>query len=342
MLAQTRQISTDISRESTTPHALLRNHKGHWRLLDGESSIERVSGYQLQNVVHKLNLDKLVEGQSGLSIFNESNGKAYRFVKINADTIQISEETTSRYLQQYLADREALFSKFQSISVGEMAATLAHEINQPVGAIQNLMQGIDARLRRDALSEEDLRGAVARGLDQTQYAARIISRIRDFTQERQPEHISVSVCPLLKDSVRLLDWVFTTRNVEVFVDCQQELQVTGDYTMLQQVVVNLLRNSIEAVEAVDTPEHTGEIRVKVQANERTVSIEIHDNGIGIENPQQLFTAFMTTKANGMGVGLNICRSFIELHQGRLWLSKGEPNGTIAHVHLPLREDENAK
>jgi len=313
---------------------LQRDKAGTW-VLDEQCTEERVF-----EVIGHFNLDRLPIDRYGTTVFDEPTGRTYRLIRVSKDQIHLSQTSTTKYLQQYLAEREALFSSSQRISVGEMATTLAHEINQPIGTIQNLLQGMDVRLQKEKPDLDEIRQVVSRALEQTQFASRIVTRIRDFTEAREPRYEVLSVQHLLEESAKLLDWVLSTRRIKLEFDHSSDLTVRGDYTMLQQVFTNLLRNAIEAIEASERS-GSGLIKVSASLEEDRVRIQIRDNGIGIKNSQQLFTPFATSKPEGMGVGLNICRSFIELHNGRLWLSPAGDAGTIGNIQLPHAGEENA-
>jgi len=250
--------------------------------------------------------------------------------------------------QHYLAERDQLFLRSRSISVSEMATTLAHELNQPLGAISNILQGLQMRMDADSGDTDEQRSAIELALQQTQFAASVIARIRDFAESRQPEFIQFNVVDLLNHCVRLLDWVFdeeavrvvlTYKNVDgvsAIIDekhtCDQFL-VTADYTMIQQVFTNLLRNACDSIR--DTQDQKRLIRIVVSDSHSGFKIEIKDTGSGLKgaDPENIFTPFQTSKKGGMGVGLNICRSFIELHQGKLWVTPNQGLGCTAHVLL---------
>jgi len=250
--------------------------------------------------------------------------------------------------QHYLAERDQLFLRSRSISVSEMATTLAHELNQPLGAISNILNGLQMRIEAGAADVDQYRNAVDLALQQTQFAARVIARIRDFTESRQPEFVQINVVDLLNHSVRLLDWVFSADSIRVVLSCTEpdgisstaddehnpeQFLVTADYTMIQQVFTNLLRNACDSIR--DTQHDERAIRVMVSRVHDGIKIEIKDNGTGLKgvDPENLFTPFQTSKKGGMGVGLNICKSFIELHQGKLWVTPNQGVGCTAHVLL---------
>lgn len=239
-------------------------------------------------------------------------------------------------IQRYLEDRERLFSTSRTISVSEMATTLAHEINQPIGTIANLLRGV--RLRLDGIESvpPEVTLAIEQAVEQAHYAANIISRIRDYTHSRKPTNQSLDLAELVRASVSLLDWEIVREGIDLQLklDCRA-LMIAADETMLQQVFVNLLRNAIESMRESGKPSRSLSITIKQDGEE--VEVSIADNGIGLSEQaqNQLFVPFVSSKSTGMGVGLNICRSFIELHQGKLWLSQNEEGGCTSHVLVPL-------
>lgn len=242
-------------------------------------------------------------------------------------------------LQRQLADREQLLFTSRVISVGEMAATLAHELNQPIGACANLLRGLRTRLgrRRHALAAEEAR-ALDRAIEQAMFAARVIARIREFTQSHQPRHVRVDLVALLRSCASLLDWDLRRSPVRLGLQLpDRPVVVRGDEVMLQQVVVNLMRNALDALRAGPSPD--AQLTLTLQAGADEAEIRVADNGCGLgdEAAARLFVPFASSKPTGMGLGLSICRSFVELHQGRLWFSRPAERGVTFHVGLPLAE-----
>jgi len=250
--------------------------------------------------------------------------------------------------QDYIAERDELFLRSRSVSVTEMTTTLAHELNQPLGAVSNILNGLKLRLTDQVLDTHQIYDAVDLALQQTQFAARVIAQMRDIVEAKQPEFVKFNVLDLLNQSVRLLDWVFSANSVRILltdalpennliVETSQndpaELLVCGDRTMLQQIFTNLLRNAVDAL--CDVPKERRVIRITIANNSEGIKIEIKDNGHGLlgRSEDDLFTPFQSSKKEGMGVGLSICRSFVELHQGRLWISPNKDVGCTAHVLL---------
>lgn len=239
-------------------------------------------------------------------------------------------------LQSYMEEREKLFTTSRTISVSEMATTLAHELNQPIGTVANILKGVQSRLAKKPENLDEIVTALDRAIDQSQFAARIISRIRDFTQSRQPSRVDCDIFDLLEQSVDLLDWVVDKADVKVsFTPPQDPIVVNGDPTMLQQVFTNLIRNAVDSMRESDAQQR--KLALSVSMRDGDAQIEIADTGHGLSKTAEnnLFVPFVTQKSQGMGVGLNICRSFVELHQGRLWLAQNQSGGCTSFVVLPV-------
>ena len=241
-----------------------------------------------------------------------------------------------RALQRQLDDREQLLFTSRVLSVGEMAATLAHELNQPIGATANLLRGLRARLgrRRSTLVAEEA-AALDQAIEQVMFAARVITRIREFTHSHQPRRTMVDVAALLRASASLLDWDLQRSHAQLVLDLPEHAaNVYGDAVMLQQVVVNLMRNALDALRTDPPPEP--KLSLSLTPRDRELEVRVRDNGCGLSNAaaEKLFVPFASTKPNGTGIGLLICRSFIEQHQGRLWFSRNPDRGATFHVTLP--------
>lgn len=237
-----------------------------------------------------------------------------------------------RLLQRHLEDREKLLFTSRAISIGEMASTLAHELNQPIGTIVNLLRGVRMRLPSGD-TDDALAKALERAGEQALFASRVIARIREYTHSRKPRKDRVDLGTLLAGSLSLLDWEIQRDGVCATLDVPPEpMWVLADAVMLEQVFVNLLRNALDAMRGC--PDRR--LRVQANADAEQVSAAVGDSGGGIdgEAEQRLFVPFASSKPSGMGIGLNICRSFIELHQGRLWFTRNPQAGCTFHVALP--------
>jgi two-component system sensor kinase FixL len=242
-----------------------------------------------------------------------------------------------RALQRQLDDREQLLFTSRVFSVGEMATTLAHELNQPIGATANLLRGLRSRLarRKPALDAEES-GALERAIDQVMFAARVITRIREFTHSHQPRQGKVDLAALVRASASLLDWDLRRSRARLHLQLPDApALVRGDEVMLQQVLVNLMRNALDAMRADPPDDPTLTLTLVVKGHEAVVQVCDNGCGLGDAAAAKLFVPFASSKPNGMGIGLSICRSFVELHQGRLWFTRNTERGATFHVGLPL-------
>jgi two-component system, LuxR family, sensor kinase FixL len=225
-------------------------------------------------------------------------------------------------------------------AMGEMASTLAHELNQPLSAITNYLKGSQRLLQdRSDESAKRLRGALDKAAEQALRAGQIIRRLREFVLRGDTERQVESIVKLIEEASALALVGAKEQGVRVSFryDPRAEL-VLADKVQIQQVLLNVMRNAVEAMVGSPRRElhiHTG------MAEDDTVTISITDTGTGIsdEIAAQLFQPFVTTKRHGMGVGLSISRTIIEAHGGRIWIEPNPEGGTIFHLTLPAASTE---
>jgi two-component system sensor kinase FixL len=232
-------------------------------------------------------------------------------------------------------------------ALGEMASTLAHEINQPLTAISNYLKGSRRLLdRMEGENVEMLRDAVSKAADQALRAGQIIRRLREFVARGESERRIESLPKLIEDASTLALVGAREHGIAVTfrLDPAADL-VLADRIQIQQVLVNLMRNAIDvmseggAVRRLDIATATGP--------EDQVEVTVADTGSGLapEVVRQLFQPFVTTKRKGMGLGLSICRTIVEAHGGKIWVNSPPEGGTIFHFTLRAaahdRENEDA-
>jgi two-component system sensor kinase FixL len=240
------------------------------------------------------------------------------------------------HLQRQLDDREGLLFTSRSLTVSEMGSVLAHELNQPIGATANLLRGLKLRLARRHPDDVDELAALDKAVAQVSYASQIIGRVREYTQSRQPKVEALDLVALVHQSLALLDWDLQREAVRLTLDLPlAPVPVQGDAVMLQQVLINLLRNALDALR-LDRPADPL-IDISLQVTGGRAELCVGDNGPGItpQTEARLFLPFSSTKPNGMGLGLSICRSLMEMHQGRLWFTRREAGGCCFHFALPV-------
>jgi signal transduction histidine kinase len=244
-----------------------------------------------------------------------------------------------------LADRERLLLTSRVMSVGEMATMIAHELNQPIGSIANIVRGLKARLSRDALTVADGVEALDKAADQALYASGVIQRMRSFVEQRQPQVEPLDLPRLARATLDLLDWEIARDRVSAQTVFDDDLPpVLGDAVMIQQVLVNLARNGLDAMRSEPQPRRLAIAGRRLEGSTRMVELTVADSGPGVseEAAGRMFSPFFSTKPGGMGVGLGICRSIIELHRGRLWHTREgqESGGSVFHIALPTARQED--
>lgn len=238
--------------------------------------------------------------------------------------------------------QEGLQQTARLITMGEMASTLAHELNQPLSAIASYCTGCLNKLNSGDFNVEELSSALDKAAGQARRAGLIIRRVHDFVRKSEPNVVSCVLKDTVQDCVALLGVDAKQHGVRFELRLDADLpSVAGDRILLQQVLINLMRNGIEAM--AQTPRERRRLTITLERGEGLVLIGVADQGPGIapSNVERLFTPFFTTKAEGMGMGLNICRSIIEHHQGRLWFEPGAEGGTMFWISLPSLSEQDA-
>jgi PAS domain S-box-containing protein len=242
-----------------------------------------------------------------------------------------------KYMEEALRNSQAQLSQaIQKATVGEFAAAIAHEINQPLAAV---VANGQACLRWLAAQPSDIakaREAADRIVRDGKESGEVVRRIRALFKQAALEKIELDLNEVIGEVLRLLTAETAKKRITVETDLDQDLAaVAGDRVQLQQLVFNLLLNGIEAMDPVVDRLKRISIRSKHSSPE-TVLVEVRDSGIGLKDPDRVFDAFFTTKENGMGMGLAICRSIVDAHQGRLWAASGEGPGTTFSFTLPAK------
>jgi C4-dicarboxylate-specific signal transduction histidine kinase len=220
-------------------------------------------------------------------------------------------------------------------TVGAMAATIAHELNQPLAAIVSNGSAGLRWLDRPEPNLEEARVAFGRVVNEGHRAAQIITSIRAMFKKdsgaRSPVAINELVCDVVSTSLGELK----CRRISLALQLLDDLPpVHADRVQLQQVLLNLLTNAVDSIASVTDRPHT--LSVRSERLEDWVLINVEDSGTGInpEHAERMFDAFFTTKSNGIGLGLSICRSIVESHGGRLSVFPVHPYGSVFRVMLP--------
>jgi C4-dicarboxylate-specific signal transduction histidine kinase len=225
-------------------------------------------------------------------------------------------------------------------TMGELTASLAHEVNQPIAAASTNANTCLRWLAGDTPNIEEAREAASRIVKDGKRAAEIISRIRQLFKKGTSQRELVDVNEIIQEMTILLRGETARYNVFVGTDLAADLpQVMADRVQLQQVLMNLMINGIEAMKK--DVDGTRELAVKSQrAEDDQLMISVSDTGVGLPPQQvdQIFNAFFTTKVHGTGMGLRISRSIIESHGGRLWATDNPLRGASFHLTLPSKAE----
>jgi PAS domain S-box-containing protein len=210
------------------------------------------------------------------------------------------------------------------ITMGEMASSVAHELNQPLTAINNYCNGMVSRIQRQSITTEELLGALEKTARQAHRAGQIIQRIRSFVKRSEPNRSLSDVATMVSNALELADIELRRHHVRLSHYSAARLpDLLVDPILIEQVLINLMKNAAESIEQAKRPNsrRTVELRVvpKQIENQGVVEFSILDSGKGLstEVSARLYEAFYSTKAEGMGIGLKLCRSIVESHQGRM-------------------------
>jgi signal transduction histidine kinase len=227
-------------------------------------------------------------------------------------------------------------------TVGELAASLAHEIKQPIAAAVMNARTCSRWLQRGEPDIAEACEAAARVVKDTTRAAEIIDRVRSLYRRDTPQRELVDVNEIVREMMVLLQDEANRYSIPIRGELTQDLpKVKADRVQLQQVLMNLMLNGIEAMK--DTG---GELTVTSKSTEDgQLIVSISDSGLGLpQNPDRIFEAFFTTKSQGTGMGLSISRTIVESHGGRLWASANTGRGATFHFSLPTqaKTDEMGK
>ncbi len=242
-----------------------------------------------------------------------------------AQMVIASDITPRRHAEeQSAAQAERAQSASRLITMGEMASSVAHELNQPLTAINNYCNGMISRIKGKQINEDDLLAALDKTARQAQRAGQIIQRIRSFVKRSEPNRTPSDVAIMVSEAVELAEIELRRRNVRLSHYVAARLpKLLVDPILIEQVLVNLMKNAAESIDHAKraTARRSVELRVipRQLDGQSVVEFSVMDSGQGLapEVMERLYEAFFSTKAEGMGIGLNLCRTIVESHQGRM-------------------------
>ncbi|MBP6899890.1 MAG: PAS domain S-box protein [Burkholderiaceae bacterium] len=249
----------------------------------------------------------------------------------------IATDVTARRRAEELSAQQAEKAQVSSrlITMGEMASSVAHELNQPLTAINNYCNGMVSRVKAGSIDNDGLIAALQKTAKQAERAGQIIHRIRAFVKKSEPQRVPAHAKDIVEDAVELASIEMRRRNVQIHHYVAQRLpQLKCDPILIEQVLLNLLKNAAEAIDSGKMPPSRRHIELRVVPRHTpdeggVIEFNVTDMGPGLPDEviARLYEAFFSTKAEGLGIGLSLCRSIIESHRGRI-RAENLYNGTL--------------
>jgi C4-dicarboxylate-specific signal transduction histidine kinase len=243
-------------------------------------------------------------------------------------------------LQVALAEAKVEFAYLaRAASLGALAASIAHEINQPLGAVVNSASAALRWLATQPPNLDEARQATTQTVREANRASEVIARVRALLRKEQPQMHRVDINEVVQEVLNLTAIEFAKGRITVKTELAPEIPaVLGDRVQLQQVMLNLINNAIEAMTAAEN--RPRELLIQSTMSDGNLQVSVHDSGAGLkpEDLDRVFRPFFTTKPKGIGMGLSISRSIIEAHGGRLWAASHDSGGAVFHFTVPKAEE----
>jgi PAS domain S-box-containing protein len=249
--------------------------------------------------------------------------------------------TERKHVEGALRDAQANLAHVVRVTtLGELAASIAHEVNQPLAAVKANAEACLRWLDRETPDLDAARRSVEWVMDDSNRANEVIRRVRSLAKKTGLEMVPLDINHVVREVVALVQRELASHQASLRLELARALpMILGDRVQLQQVIINLVMNGAEAMQSVtDRPR---ELMIRSSQDEtQQVLVGVTDSGVGIsaENVDRLFNPFFTTKSRGMGMGLSICRSIMEAHGGRLWATANVPHGATFQFTLPVYAD----
>ncbi len=242
-----------------------------------------------------------------------------------AQMVMAKDITARRHAEELSAQQaERAQTASRLITMGEMASSVAHELNQPLTAINNYCSGMVSRLKRQQISEEELLGALEKTMKQAQRAGQIIQRIRAFVKRSEPNTTLSDVVQIVGNATELAEMELRRHQIRLETQLAKNLPpLLVDPILIEQVLINLIKNGGESIQQAQRPPELRRVELRVSQRKvdqhPVVEFCVQDSGMGVppEMLERIYEAFYSTKAEGMGIGLKLCRSIVEAHHGRL-------------------------
>ncbi|MBT9609494.1 MAG: PAS domain S-box protein [Aquabacterium sp.] len=321
-------------------------------VIDGDESVDDFGGLPAHSLTNA-GSDTREVFMEGVQKWFDVRARYVQWTDGNLAQMLIATDVTVRRQSEEAAARQAEKSQFTSrlITMGEMASTVAHELNQPLAAISNYCSGMISRVQAGSIDNEQLVGALEKTSRQAQRAGQIIHRIRQFVKRSEPQRQVCRVRDITDAVLELAVFEMKRRRVTLNSAVANRLpQLMADPILIEQVLLNLLKNAAEAIDSAQMPQSRRLIDLRVQLRRteeqgQVIEFSVTDGGPGMKEEMlaRLFEAFHSTKAEGLGIGLSLCRSIIESHHGRIKAENiyNEPSVTGCRFTFTLPVDNGA-
>ena len=319
---------------------------------DESDSVDNFAGIPTDTLLDANTEDTNVFDEN-LAMWLEVRSRYLTWVDGSLAQIVIATNVTARHEAeaQAAAQTEKAQAASRLITMGEMASSVAHELNQPLAAITNYCSGMISRLNRQQLEPQDLLMALEKTSKQAQRAGQIISRIRSFVKRSEPSVSPTKVADMVSEALELAQIELRRQDVRLNYYMAAHLpEVMADPILIEQVLINLIKNGAESVSQAKRPANRREVELSVKRTtvdgQPVVEFRVRDTGLGIpdEIRERIYDAFYSTKSEGMGIGLKLCRSIVESHHGRLQVENiynGETiTGCCFSFWIPVHETSN--
>jgi PAS domain S-box-containing protein len=293
---------------------------------DGDDIVDSLGGLPTQEITET--------GSQPREVYSETVGKWFdvrsRYLQWTDGRLAqmlIATDITARQRADEQAAKQAEKAEVTSrlMTMGEMASSVAHELNQPLTAIANYCSGMVSRVKADTIGPTDLIAALEKTARQADRAGQIIHRIRAFVKRSEPQRVAAHAHDIIEDAVELASIELRRRNVSLHTYVAQRLPpLMVDPILIEQVVLNLIKNAAEAIDAAMLPPPRRHIELRVVPRHTAdeggvIEFSVTDMGPGMKDEviTRLYEAFFSTKREGLGIGLSLCRSIVESHRGRI-------------------------
>jgi C4-dicarboxylate-specific signal transduction histidine kinase len=254
--------------------------------------------------------------------------------------VSIMDVTARRRAEDGLHQAQAELAHVSRVAtLGELTVSIAHEVNQPLAGVVTNGEAALRWLKRPVPDLGEVTSAIERGIADARRASEVIKRLRALSSKATPQQSAIDINDLVQETLTLVQSEMASHRIGLKLTLADGLPaVSGDRVQLQQVIINLIMNAIQAMSSIDT--ETRELAIATLAADDGVSIEVNDTGPGFgpDDGAKLFNAFFTTKAEGMGMGLPICRSIVAAHGGRLRAVTRASGGDSFAFDLPSHQE----